>query len=73
MRITATISIPKTLFKEIKKISKEEETTRSELIRQALREYLIRKKCERARNKLMLEAARKVVIMTEKEIFDEIS
>ncbi|MCS7151531.1 MAG: ribbon-helix-helix protein, CopG family [Endomicrobia bacterium] len=73
MRITATISIPKTLFKEIKKISKEEETTRSELIRQALREYLIRKKFERARNKLMLEAARKGVIMTEKEIFDEIS
>ncbi|MCS7150931.1 MAG: ribbon-helix-helix domain-containing protein [Endomicrobia bacterium] len=73
MRITATISIPKTLFEEIKKISKEEETTRSELIRQALREYLIRKKFERARNKLMLEAVRKGVIMTEKEIFDEIS
>jgi len=44
-----TLSLPPEMVKEIEKLAKEENMTKSELFREALREYLRRKRWEKIR------------------------
>ena len=73
MRNTVAISLPDSLLRPLSAEAKEEHTSRSEIIRQALKHHFFVREFTRVRGKAMAELAKKGVILTEEEIFEKIS
>jgi predicted transcriptional regulator len=73
MRNVVAISLPKDLLKNLAQEAKEEDTSRSDIIRRALKQHFFMRDFTRARNKAMAELAKKGVTLTEEEVFAKIS
>jgi len=72
MRETLTISIPKSLRKKLDDMMKEEHLNRSDIIREALRQYLAKQEFRRLRN-LMVPQAEEKGIYTDEDVFRKVS
>ena len=72
MRKAVTVSLPETLTEELDAVSREEGTTRSEVVRDALRRYFTLREYRALRAELTIEAESKGII-TDEEVFDRVS
>lgn len=73
MRNTVAISLPDSLLKPLFVEAKEEHTSRSEVIRRALKYHFFIREFTRVRNKAMTELAKKGIALTEDEVFEKVS
>ncbi len=71
MRKSITISIPEELEKEIDTATKEEGYTRSDLIRESLKDYLYFRKLNKLRDVMRLKA-RNQGIVTDQDVFEKL-
>ena len=72
MRKTLTISLPREVKDALDKASVEDGVTRSELIRDSLRDYLFLRRVRNVRRRL-LPKARKQGIYTDKDVFERLA
>ena len=72
MRKAVTVSLPETLTDELDAVSREEGTTRSEVVRDALKRYFTLREYRALRAELTIEAESKGII-TDEEVFDRVS
>ena len=72
MRTTVTLSIPKEMKEELDRVVKEEGVSRSELLRESLRDRLFVRRFRQLRKKAM-KRARAKGIFTDQDVFDRIS
>ena len=72
MRQTITISLPKEIKLEIDRIVKEEGVSRSDVIRESLRDYLFVRRFRALRTR-MISRARSQKIFTDEDVFERIS
>lgn len=73
MRNSVSISLPTVVLRQLKAKSKEESTSWSQIVREALRQYFFKAEFNRLRRKAMIEAARKGIRVTEEEILRQVS
>ncbi len=64
---TWTISLPPAMERQVSKLAKDEQRTKSELIRQALREYLVTHQLKELQ-KTLVPKARALGIRTEEDV-----
>jgi metal-responsive CopG/Arc/MetJ family transcriptional regulator len=72
MRQTVAISLPADLKKELDKVCKDEGVTRSDLVRESLRDFLFTRRFRLLRAR-MLAKARAQGIYTDQDVFDRVS
>ncbi len=72
MRETITISIPEGLRKELDHITTEEGISRSDIVRESLRDYLFIRHFRMLRNRMMAKAQAQG-LYTDEDVFDRIS
>jgi metal-responsive CopG/Arc/MetJ family transcriptional regulator len=72
VRKAVTVSLPETLTEQLDAVSREEGTTRSEVVRDALRRYFTLREYRALRAELTIEAESKGII-TDEEVFDRVS
>ena len=72
MRSTLTISIPQTVRAEIDRVSRAEGVSRSDIVRESIREYLFIRQFRRMRRTMVGEASRRGV-HTDQDVFDRVS
>ena len=72
MRETITISLPESVKKMLDKITKREHLNRSEVVREALRQYFTRREFRRLRG-LMIPEAEKRGIYSDEDVFRKVS
>lgn len=72
MKDTITIRLPEKLQKELEKVVKEEKTSKSEIIRDAVSRYLAVKRFQQLRKKV-LPFAEAHGLLTDEDIFKAIS
>ena len=72
MRKAVTVSLPETLTEELDAVSREEGTTRSEVVRDALKRYFTLREYRALRAELTIEAESKGII-TDEDVFDRVS
>lgn len=72
MRSTITISVPEKLKAEIDKISKADGVSRSDIVRESLRDYLFIRRFRELRKSMAPKAARRGV-HTDSDVFDRVS
>jgi len=72
MRETITISLPAELKKKLAEATRSEHTNRSDIVREALRQYFAREEFRRLRRIMMPEAGRRG-IFTDEDVFRKIS
>lgn len=72
MKDTITIRLPEKLQKELEKVVKEEKTSKSEIIRNAVSRYLAVKRFQQLRKKV-LPFAEAQGLLTDEDIFKAIS
>ncbi len=72
MKDTITIRLPEKLQKELEKVVKEEKTSKSEIIRDAVSRYLTVKRFQQLRKKV-LPFAEAQGLLTDEDIFKAIS
>lgn len=72
MRNTITISIPKEVKRQLDEVIREEGVSRSDVIRESLRDYLWAKRFRSLRRKLMKKAQTRG-IYTDQDVFDRVS
>lgn len=72
MRQTITISISQDLKKELDKLTQEEGLSRSDIVRDSLRDYLFVHRFHSLRKGMMSKAKRKG-IYTDQDVFDRVS
>ena len=70
MRETITISIPGEIKRQLDKITAQEGTTRSSIIRESLRDYLFIRQFRSLRKRMMARAPR---AYTDQDIFNHVS
>ena len=70
MRETITISIPGDIKKQLDKVTAQEGTTRSSIIRESLRDYLFIRQFRSLRKRMMARSSR---AYTDQDIFDRVS
>ena len=70
MREIITVSIPEDMKKQIDKIAEEEGTTRSNIIKESLQNYLFIREFRTLRARMMKESLR---VYTDKDIFEQVS
>ena len=70
MRETVTISMPEEIKKQLDKITSQEGTTRSNIIRESLRDYLFIRQFRSLRRRMTAKSPR---VYTDQEIFDRVS
>jgi len=70
MRKIITVSIPEDIKKQIDKIAEEEGTTRSNIIKESLQNYLFIREFRTLRARMMKESSR---VYTDKDIFEQVS
>ncbi len=73
MRNIVAISLPTSLLRPLSAEAKEEHTSRSEIIRQALKYHFFVREFTSVRNKAMAELAKKGIALTEEDVFKKIS
>ncbi|MEA3369378.1 MAG: ribbon-helix-helix domain-containing protein [Candidatus Ratteibacteria bacterium] len=73
MRNVVAISIPNNLLKSLAAEAKEEQTSRSDIIRRALKQHFFMRDFTRARNLALSELAKRGITFTEEDIFERIS
>lgn len=71
MRETLTISLPGKIKNDLDKTAKEEGLTRSDVVRESLREYLFLRKFRNLRAK-MVQKAMAQGIFTDEDVFEKI-
>ncbi len=72
VRDTITVSLPTTIKKKLDKYTKKEHINRSEIVREALKQYFIREEFNRLRS-IMVPKAEKQGIYTDEDVFKLIS
>jgi metal-responsive CopG/Arc/MetJ family transcriptional regulator len=72
MRNAVTVSLPSELTEELDAASREAGTSRSEIVREALRRYFMLREYRALRAELVAEAEAKGII-TDKDVFDRVS
>jgi len=72
VRKAVTVSLPETLTDELDAVSREEGTTRSEVVRDALKRYFTLREYRALRAELTIEAESKGII-TDEDVFDRVS
>jgi len=72
MRETITISISKSIKQKLDKIVKEEHLNRSDVVREALRQYFTRQEFRRLRQ-LMIPEAESRGFYTDEDVFHKVS
>jgi metal-responsive CopG/Arc/MetJ family transcriptional regulator len=72
MRETITISVPEEIKAEIDRIVQEEGVSRSDIVRESLRDYLFVRSFRRLRSRLMAKALERGVV-TDEDVFDRVS
>ena len=72
MKETINISLPAVFKRKLDKISKQEHLNRSEVVREALREYFVRREFQRLRSTLVPEAEKRG-IYTDDDVFRQVS
>lgn len=73
MRNILSISLPNEILRELKIETKKENSTISEVVRKALKDYFFKSEFERARKKVQLENAKKGIKFSEEEILEQFS
>jgi metal-responsive CopG/Arc/MetJ family transcriptional regulator len=72
MRRSVTVSLPESLTERLDSVSREEGTTRSDVVREALRRYFAVRQFRAIREELIREAEAKGII-TDQDVFDVVS
>ena len=72
MRQTVAVSLPEDLKEDLDKVCEEEGVSRSDLVRESLRDYLFTRRFRILRAK-MLAKARAQGIYTDEDVFDQVS
>lgn len=72
MRETITISIPEEIKAELDKVVREEGISRSDVIRESLRDYLFVRRFRQLRARLLAKARARGIV-TDQDVFDRIS
>jgi metal-responsive CopG/Arc/MetJ family transcriptional regulator len=72
MRETITISVPEEIKAEVDRIVREEGISRSDLVRESLRDYLFLRSFRKLRGRLLAKALAKGIV-TEQDVFDRVS
>ncbi len=72
MRNAVTVSLPEALTKELDAASREAGTSRSEIVREALRRYFMLRDYRALRAELTIEAESKGIV-TDEDVFDRVS
>ena len=72
MRKAVTVSLPEPLTEQLDAVSREEGTTRSEVVRDALKRYFTLREYRALRAELTIEAESKGIV-TDEDVFDRVS
>ncbi len=72
MRSTITISVPEQMRSELDKISQTDGVSRSDIVRESLRDYLFVRRFRTLRNSMVAKASRRG-IYTDQDVFDRVS
>ena len=72
MRSTITISLPQQMRYELDGLSQEEGVSRSDIVRECLRDYMFIRRFRSAR-KMMVEKASQRGVFTDQDVFDRVS
>jgi metal-responsive CopG/Arc/MetJ family transcriptional regulator len=72
MRQAVTVSLPEKLAEELDKLARQEKMSRSDLIRESVRNYLFVRKFRALRSRLMVRAQAQG-IYTDQDVFDRVS
>ncbi len=72
MRETITISLPAGLRRRLDKLTKQESLNRSDVVREALRQYFARREFQRLRASLVPEAEKRG-LYTDEDVFRQVS
>ncbi len=72
MRNAVTVSLPQVLTEELDAASREAGTSRSEIVREALRNYFMLREYRALRAEFIAEAETKGII-TDEDVFDRVS
>jgi len=73
MRNVVAISLPDNLLKKLVTESKEENASRSEIVRKSLQQHFFAREFTGLRNKALRELAEKGITVTEAQVFKNIS
>ena len=72
MRSTITISVPEEVRAELDRLSKAEGVSRSDIVRESIRDYLFIRQF-RSLRKSMVEKASRRKVYTDQDVFDRVS
>ncbi|MBI2989368.1 MAG: ribbon-helix-helix protein, CopG family [Deltaproteobacteria bacterium] len=72
MRETITISLPAGLRRRLDKLTRQESLNRSDVVREALRQYFARREFQRLRASLVPEAEKRG-LYTDEDVFRQVS
>ncbi len=72
MRSTITISVPEQMRSELDRMSKADGVSRSDIVRESLRDYLFVRRFRTMRNAMVAKASRRG-IYTDQDVFDRVS
>jgi metal-responsive CopG/Arc/MetJ family transcriptional regulator len=72
MRSTITISLPEAMRKELDRLSRAEGVSRSDIVRESVRDYLFLRQFRSMRKRMLLKAAERG-IHTDQDVFDRVS
>jgi metal-responsive CopG/Arc/MetJ family transcriptional regulator len=72
MRSTITISLPEEVRAELDRVSKNEGVSRSDIVRESVRDYLFLKRFRSLRKRMTSRAAQRG-IYTDQDVFDRVS
>ena len=72
MRKAVTVSLPEPLTEELDAISRAEGTSRSEVVREALKRYFVLREYRALRAELVIEAEAKGIV-TDEDVFNQVS
>jgi predicted transcriptional regulator len=72
MKENVTVSLPEKINSDLKRIAKEEGLTKSQIVKNALQDYIFIKKFRALRSKMMAKAQAQGVF-TDEDVFEKIS
>lgn len=72
MKENVTVSLPETMSSDLKRMAEEEGLTKSQIVRNALQDYIFIKKFRALRNKMVAKAQAQGVF-TDEDVFEKIS
>ena len=72
MRTTITIAVPEKVRAELDRVSKAEGVSRSDIVRESIRDYLFIRQFRSLRKSMVAKASRRKVY-TDQDVFDRVS